>query len=482
MAKWGFLGMGSTFASHRMRAVAALAVAAALFGAGVASSAENQSIFIRTGSGTTLKAAFPVAQMSSENASIVAASLPNGADKTEVLLTAKAAGATTVTLHGEAAGAAATYNVIVLNLLPEDVRELIKSFPGLEVKGTPAGVIIEGVVFSKKDKDQIDALCAQRSHDIIDLVGYDPVHPLLLKRIRELIGTPSVRVAASGDSVLLAGTAENDETKKRAEDLAKSLADKVLDDIAIQPQQIELDCVFISADRDWRKNLGVNLLGNPISVGASAVSDLAGGQGQTSFLGNTSYHITANGGAVISFLEQDSRNKVLCKPHLTVVSGKPAEVLSGGEIGLRLGSNDVKYLPFGLSMRILPILDAEGNVQSDVMFELSSIPTRSETGAADISQMAFRVSTTVRCKLNETIIYTGLKDTRADTVEDRTPILGYIPLISYLGFRHTRTVERENEVLVCITPYLSKSVSIPAAGARGAEESKKLLQREQREE
>ena len=479
MANDGLRRAGRTFAPHGVRAIAAIAVVAALFGAMGAPAAASEFVFMRTGSEKTLKAAFPVAQVSSENASVVAASQSKDADKTQVLLTAKTTGSATVTLHGEAADAAATYNIIVLNLLPEDVKDLVKSFPGLEVKGTPAGVIIQGVVFNKKDKDQIDAICAARAHDIIDLIGYDPVHPLLLKRIKDLIGTPTVQVGASGDSVLLAGSVVNDDARKRAEDLAKSLADKVLNVIAVQPQQIELDCVFISADRDWRKNLGVNLLGRPINLNADIVTNAPV---QSSFLGNTSYHITASGGTVIDCLEQDTRNKVLCKPHMTVVSGRPAKVLSGGEIGLRLGSGDVKYVPFGLSMKILPVLDADDNVQSDVVFELSSPPTRAETGFADITQMAFRVSTTVRCKLNETIIYTGLKDTRADTVEDRTPVLGYIPLICYLGFRHTRTVERQNEVLVCITPYLSKTVSIPETGARASEESRKMLQQEQRKE
>ena len=358
-------------------------------------------------------------------------------------------------------------------------RELVKSVPGLEVKGVPTGVIVQGVVFNKKDKDQIDAICAQRAHDIFNLVQYDPVHPVLLKRIKDWINIPTVEVKPSSDTVVLAGYVPNEDAKKRAEDLAKSLADKVLNVIVVQPQQIELDCVFISADRNWRQNLGVNLLGNAISLGADVTTNAPV---QSSFLGNTSYHITASGSAVIDCLEQDARNKVLCKPHLTVVSGKPAEVLSGGEIGLRLGSNDVKYLPFGLSMKILPVLDADNNVQSDVVFELSSVPTRSDTGFADISQSAFRVSTTLRCKLNETIIYTGLKDTRADTVDERTPILGYIPLICYLGFRNKRVIERENEVLVCITPYLSRTVSIPEPVTRDAEESKKLLQQGQSKE
>jgi Flp pilus assembly secretin CpaC len=473
MANGDLRRAGWTFAPHGMRAIAATAVVVALFGASAVRAAEGDFIFMRTGSGKTLKAAFPVAKMSSENENVVTVGSPKDADKTEVLLTAKSAGATAVTLHGEAADAAATYSVIVLNLLPEDVRDLVKGFPGLEVKGTPVGVVIQGVVFNKKDKDQIDALCAPRSHDIVDLVGYDPVHPTLLKRVKDLIGTPTVRVTASGDSVLLAGSVVNDEARKRAEDLAKSLADKVLNVIAVQPQQIELNFVFISADRNWRENLGVNLLGRAIHLDADI---MAKGPVTSNFLDNTSYHITADGSTVIDCLEQDTRNKVLCKPHVTVVSGKPAEVLSGGALGLRLGSGDVRNLPFGLSMKILPVLDADDNVQSDVVFELSSLPTRAETGVLDISQMAFRVSTTVRCKLNETIIYTGLKDTRTDTVEERTPILGYIPLICYLGFRHTRTVERENEVLVCITPYLSRTVSIPETGAQGAEESQKLLQ------
>ena len=348
MASGGFLRRGLISALHRAAAIAAMAVVVAVFGANVAQAAENESIFMRTGSEKPFKVAFSVARMSADNANVVVAPLPNDADKTKVLFTAKAAGTATVTLHGEAADAAATFNIVVLNLLPDDVRELVKTIPGLEVKGISTGVVVQGVVFNKKDKDQIDAICAQRAHDIVNLVEYNPVHPLLLKRIKELINTATVKVESSGDSVMLAGSVVNDEARKRAEDLAKSLAEKVLNVIVVLPQQIELDCVFISADRDWRKNLGVNLLGNAIELGGSVTSRAPV---ESSFLKNTTYAVTASGGAIIECLEQNTRNKVLCKPHLTVVSGKPAEVLSGGQIGIRL-PGAMQYLPFGLSMKI----------------------------------------------------------------------------------------------------------------------------------
>ena len=112
-------------------------------------------------------------------------------------------------------------------------------------------------------------------------------------------------------------------------------------------------------------------------------------------------------------------------------------------------------------------------------FELSSVPTPSEEGYGDISNAVFRFNTTMRCKLNETMICSGIKDTREETEEDRTPILGYIPLICWLGFRHKATAHRDNEVLVCITPSLSKTVSISATYKRGVEDSMKLLRREQ---
>ena len=481
MVDSGSLRSGLISTLHRTAAIAAMVVAATLLGATVAPAAESESIFMRTGSDTTLKAAFAIASMAAENAGVVAVTPPKDADKTKVVLTAKAAGATTVTLSGEAAGATATYNIVVLNLLPDDVRELVKSIPGLEVKAISTGVIVQGVVFNKKDKDQIDAICAQRAHDIFDLVEYNPVHPVLLKRIKDWINMPAVEVKPSSDTVVLAGYVPNEEAKKRAEDLAKSLADKVLNVIIVQPQQIELDCEFISADKRWREELGVNLLGNAIQISGAVTSRVGPDKGQSSFLNNTSYSVTALGGVVVQCLEANERNKVLCKPHLTVVSGRPAEVASGGQIGIRL-PGDVKYLPYGLSMKILPVLDVESNVQSDVVFELSSVPTRSNEGYGDISNTIFRVTTTMRCKLGETIICSGIKDTRSDTVDERTPILGYIPLICYLGFRHKETVERENEILVCITPSLSTTISMPDASKRGTEDSKKLLQQGQSKE
>ena len=299
-ANCGHILTGPVLAAHRMAAIAAMAMVLVLFGAKIAPAAENEPIFIRTGSQQVVKVAFPVANMSADNANVVAASLPNDADKTQLLLSAKAAGTATLTLHGAAPDAAATLNIVVLNLLPDDVREFIRTIPGLEVKGVSTGVIIQGIVFNKKDKDQVDAVCAQRAHDVINLVEYNPVHPLLLKRIKEMIGIPSVEVMPSSDTVVLAGSVSNDDARKRSEDLAKSLADKVLNLIVVEPQQIELECVFISADQHWREDLGSDLLGNGIALGASIGSNVAA---ESSFLKNTSYAVTASGGAVIQCLE-----------------------------------------------------------------------------------------------------------------------------------------------------------------------------------
>ena len=122
MENSGFLRTGLISVLHRTAAIAAMAVVVAMFGANVAQAAENEAIFMRTGSEKLFKVAFPVARMSADNANVVVARLPNDADKTKVLLTAKADGTATVTLRGEAADAAATFNIVVLNLLPDDVQ------------------------------------------------------------------------------------------------------------------------------------------------------------------------------------------------------------------------------------------------------------------------------------------------------------------------------------------------------------------------
>src|SRR5262245_22101431 len=182
--------------------------------------------------------------------------------------------------------------------------------------------------------------------------------------------------------------------------------------------------------------------------------------------------------AALNALESKGAITTLAEPTLVALSGETASFLAGGEFpipvaqsgtttggGVSSGSAiTVEFKPFGVSLAFTPTVLADGVINMEVAPEVSSIDPSSSivVGGLRIPGLQTRrARTTVELRDGESFAMAGLirRDFK-DTI-NQFPILGSIPIIGAL-FRSTNFQNEETELLIIVTPRLVKPVRAAA--------------------
>ena len=158
--------------------------------------------------------------------------------------------------------------------------------------------------------------------------------------------------------------------------------------------------------------------------------------------------------SALNFLEQNGDAWTLAEPRLSCRSGGSSEFLAGGEIPIPVGQGfgvvSVEYKKYGVMIEFKPVADAQGNIDSHLLIEVSEPDTRNANGGF-IAFATNRTETQVALKQGEPLVISGLLRQKSDKSSDAIPGLGKLPFVSLLfGAREART--EQTELFVIATP------------------------------
>jgi len=165
--------------------------------------------------------------------------------------------------------------------------------------------------------------------------------------------------------------------------------------------------------------------------------------------------------ASIQLLISRGKAKVLSKPKLLAVSGEEASFLAGGEIPYvtqsQLGSTNVEWKPYGVKLKIKPVIDGEGNIYASLRAEVSGVDSANSVstgGGIVIPALRTRwAETSVYMKSGSTLVIAGLIDEESQKSTAGIPILSDIPVLGEL-FRFTNDQKTQTELVIFVTPSL----------------------------
>ena len=170
-------------------------------------------------------------------------------------------------------------------------------------------------------------------------------------------------------------------------------------------------------------------------------------------------------GATLDLLEQNGAAQILSEPSVLCTNNKEAEIYVGQTMSILTQAqqsttgvsnvvNNYSREDIGLTLKVKPRLSSNNKVTLEVETVLEDIDPSSE-------QMADRPTTTKRTvKTNaivnngEMIILGGLIKNVAGKGESKVPFLGDIPILGDALFTHHSDVEREQNVVIYLTPYI----------------------------
>ena len=170
-------------------------------------------------------------------------------------------------------------------------------------------------------------------------------------------------------------------------------------------------------------------------------------------------------GATLDLLEQNGAAQILSEPSVLCTNNKEAEIYVGQTMSILTQAqqsttgvsnvvNNYSREDIGLTLKVKPRLSSNNKVTLEVETVLEDIDPSSE-------QMADRPTTTKRTvKTNaivnngEMIILGGLIKNVSGRGDSKVPFLGDIPILGDALFTHHSDVEREQNVVIYLTPYI----------------------------
>jgi len=160
----------------------------------------------------------------------------------------------------------------------------------------------------------------------------------------------------------------------------------------------------------------------------------------------------------LTALEQQGRGRLLSTPKVTTQNNQAAEIKQGVQIPIQTVANNTVTTQFKdavLTLKVTPQITDAGTVILTLEVENSTPDFGNPVnGIPPINTQAAK--TIVLVKDGQTAVVGGIYQSQEFVNEDKTPVLGNIPLLGYL-FRRKGTQNQNNELLLFITPRIVKS-------------------------
>lgn len=220
--------------------------------------------------------------------------------------------------------------------------------------------------------------------------------------------------------------------------------------------KIRFEAQIIEISSDDAKELGLQhgtTASSPDGIyyiGESYTRDNA----HTSFLNNPFSWLSQHFSPInirIQALVSDGKAQVLSRPYITTVSGQEANIHIGGTVKVRSTADNVdpEDMDYGITLKVKPVVDGEGNIVSSVYSEVSDYQYLN----GDPGKIERKASAVISLKSNETFVIGGLFDSSSGNTVKKIPILGDIPIIGEF-FKHTSKTKEKRELIILLTPEI----------------------------
>lgn len=222
-------------------------------------------------------------------------------------------------------------------------------------------------------------------------------------------------------------------------------------------------------NKNYLETLGIQW-DNPISGPAAAVAlDLADNNvfrvnSQSPSLGGLApgqataalgyFGIATEISSRINFAVNSGNAVILAEPRLAARSGGEANFLAGGEIPLQstnsLGSSNVTFKEFGISLSIKPEVDQNNNIRASISTEVSAVDNSVAVQGIP-GFLTRKTSTDISMHSGETLVISGLINQQASKDITRLKYLSDIPILGEL-FKSKTFRDQKSDLVIFVTP------------------------------
>jgi type IV pilus secretin PilQ/predicted competence protein len=248
-----------------------------------------------------------------------------------------------------------------------------------------------------------------------------------------------------------------------------------------RPQpQVEIEARIVQTNKNFARELGVQwgfsgrvdpMLGNTTNLAFPNRGSLTGtvGPGGTAVnlpvgaatsgigLALGSVNGAFNLDVALSALEQSGNGRILSTPRVSTLNNVEAEVTQGVQSPLQTIANNTVTVTFkdaALTLKVTPQITAADTVIMKITLENATPDFSRAAGPAAIPPIdTQRAITTLLVNDGQTTVIGGIYTSNQQSLTNRTPGLGQIPLLNWL-FKRDRVSDESRELLIFITPRI----------------------------
>lgn len=265
----------------------------------------------------------------------------------------------------------------------------------------------------------------------------DKVQPILVTMFQNRI-----RVEFINNTLMIIGTDE---------DYAQIKA--LLAKIDIPPRQIMFEAEAVEVSLEDEKNLGIDW-GMVTSLPGAQTYDGSNFRIGLGIPNHPEYGININ--ATINRLIESKKGRLLASPRIATLDGQTAKILIGDRLAVESrqvvdGSEiiSVTYIDVGIKLEVTPTVNEDGTITTVIKPEVSNKTDATKNGNPNIRTR--QAETTLRVRSGETIVIGGLIQREENSVVNKFPLIGNVPLVGHL-FRSNHTEKKDTELVILITP------------------------------
>ena len=294
-----------------------------------------------------------------------------------------------------------------------------------------------------------------------------------------------VEVEAQQGRIHLSGMVDSDASADEASRLAGVYSKDVINALVVDPRhlpQVQLEVRVVEIDRSKLTAFGINLFSLGKNSGSSSTEQFSPPGFQTQNGTNTAvisdflnlfyFNLPHGLGTTIKDLQTKGILEILAEPTLITLHGKTARFLAGGEFPYPIvqpgGAGSVptvtvQFRPYGVKLEFTPWVNSDGTIRLRVSPEVSALDYTNEVVIAGYALPALstrKAETEVELKDGQSLGISGILDHRTTDSLSKMPGIGDIPVLGQL-FRSKNLNRSTMELVVIVTPKVIDTLARP---------------------
>jgi len=242
--------------------------------------------------------------------------------------------------------------------------------------------------------------------------------------------------------------------------------EELINELDVPGKQVMIKAIIVQVDHESMTSLGVQVTPTGAETLAFGTYDENTGAvlNQLEYMqqrGSFTFTAMADVTAMLDFLVKATHAKILNQQTLWTEDNEEASFFKGDKVAFFTATTttttvgvtqNVEFSRVGMTLAVRPSITPEKSVDMIINILISQLTTEEENGQPVRNEM--ETKTNMIISDGQTVMLGGILFQEDRVIEKKVPLLGDIPIIGELLFRHNEVSAANNELIVFITPYV----------------------------